>query len=481
MAKSKNNILVATIGTRDLAFQVSGGEWLNVGNDRMNKEQFSPQGQILMDLGLDPQMSFRELSELLLVSWDDYHDRLCPVILGNLIVDRATELSHIYLIATDQKEGVKQRDRDTLYAAKIIEKWIETKCTVPITIFLQGAEGGNPANFEQMFVWWQNKWREIENLNPNFENAIVSPKGGVGSFTEAARVSAVSRLETRVLFCDFVEDRKQNLLGHPSPYTVPSRGLNYLWDRRRKETIELLDRYDYEAVRRLLRSYLQEPQLASVKSALDAAVCWNQGNFEDFAKVPGAMAKGRSRQWWWIGYEVAYLAVIRLRQGHTTEAMFHSFRSIEGTMKEFLFDRYSRHIIGNGNSAKLKRSICNEPGFAGFGYLFDKYPSIFLFGNILGDLFKAAKPNHAENADIQMFFGDTKNDRNIIFHSLTGMTHQEVFASWGCDNQGGWESRVISCLNFITEQEFDRLQQASLMSSVHQSIVDGIANYQPEE
>jgi hypothetical protein len=32
------------------------------------------------------------------------------------------------------------------------------------------------------------------------------------------------------------------------PYTVTSRGLNYLWDRQRKAAIELLNRYDYEAV-----------------------------------------------------------------------------------------------------------------------------------------------------------------------------------------------------------------------------------------
>jgi hypothetical protein len=76
MASKKKNILVATIGTRDLAFRVSSGEWLNVGNDRMNNEQFSHQGQVLLDLNLDPLMNFRELSELLLANWEDDRDRL---------------------------------------------------------------------------------------------------------------------------------------------------------------------------------------------------------------------------------------------------------------------------------------------------------------------------------------------------------------------------------------------------------------------
>ena len=294
MAPKKKNILVATIGTRDLAFQVSSGEWLNVGNDRMNDEQFSHQGQILLDLSLDPLLSFRELTELLLANWGDYHDRLQPIVLGKLISDEAKNLSHIYLIATDQCDGVKQRVRDTLHAAEIIGKWITAKCEVPTTVLLQGSEGGNPANFEQMFSWWQKTWEEIESRSPDFQTAIVSPKGGVGSFTEAARIVALSRLEQRVRFCDFTEDSAQNLLGHPSPYTVPTKGLNYLWDRKRKESIELLNRYDYEAVKRLLKGYLQEPQFAEVRSALDAAVCWNQGNFVEFAKAPGAMTDRKS-------------------------------------------------------------------------------------------------------------------------------------------------------------------------------------------
>jgi hypothetical protein len=329
----------------------------------------------------------------------------------------------------------------------------------------------------------------IEMHSPDFQYAIVSPKGGVGTFTEAARIVALSRLEQRVRFCDFTEDVTANLKGEPSPYTVPSRGLNYLWDRKRKEAIELLNRYDYEAVKRLLKGYLSEPQFAEVRSALDAAVYWNQGSFVEFAKAPGAMAKSRSKQWWWIGYEVAYLAVIRLRQGHTAEAMFHSFRSVEGLMKKFMLHNYSRHVTGEGKSAKLKKSICQEPGFAGCEYLFDRvasalpnrYPSIFLFGDTLVKLFNLARPDFADNSDIQFCFGETKNSRNTLFHGLEGLERQEVFENWGCANLEGWENRVLGCLNFMTGQEFDRLQHASLMSQVHQVIIEGIGSYQPGE
>ena len=149
-------------------------------------------------------------------------------------------------------------------------------------------------------------------------------------------------------------------------------------------------------------------------------------------------------------------------------------------MKEFLLHKYARHVIGDLKSEKLKKSICREPEFAGCEYLFDRYPSIFLFGDKLVTLFKLARPDFAENNDIQICFGDTKNSRNTLFHGLEGLERKEVFENWSCENQAAWENRVLSCLNFMTSQGFDRLQQASLMSAVHQVIAEGIANYRSE-
>ena len=123
---SKNtSILVATIGTRDLAFQVSSGEWLNIGNDRApDPKSISEQALVQVDLGLE-NFSFRALTEYLLNHWDDYHERLKPIILGKLIEDSRDQLQQIYLFGTNQLEHVKQRDKDTLFSAEIIQKWIE--------------------------------------------------------------------------------------------------------------------------------------------------------------------------------------------------------------------------------------------------------------------------------------------------------------------------------------------------------------------
>ena len=153
----------------------------------------------------------------------------------------------------------------------------------------------------------------------------------------------------------------------------------------------------------------------------------------------------------------------------------NELRSVED-FKKFLSHKYSRHII----QRQLNESICQEPEFAHCGDLFRYHEPIFLFGNKLMKLFKLSRPDFAENGDIQICFDDTKNSRNKLFHGLEGLEHKEVFENWGCENQAAWENRVLSCLNFITEQKFDRLQQASLMSTVHQVIAEGIANYRPE-
>lgn len=49
----KKSILVATIGTRDLAYQDSSRDWLNVGNDRAEGGK-SQMGQVKEDLSTEP-------------------------------------------------------------------------------------------------------------------------------------------------------------------------------------------------------------------------------------------------------------------------------------------------------------------------------------------------------------------------------------------------------------------------------------------
>ena len=401
------------------------------------------------------------------------------MILGKLFADEAKNLSHIYLMATDQQESVFYRKTDTIYSANIIKKWIESKYQIATTIIAQGREGDNPSDFEAMFRWWQKSWETILTQTPNIQLVMMSVKGGIGSFGEAGRITALSKLGEKVVFFDFIENPQQNLQGEPSSYTLPLRGINYLWDRKQQEALSLLDRYDYEAVKRLLRHELEsEDKLVNVKSGLTAAVHWNQGNFKLFADELGNFAKERSKQWWWIGYEVAYLAVVRLKQSHTSEAMFHSFRSVEGLMKESIVHRYPQHTFLKKNSIALSSSICREQGLASYQDTFKNYSDMLMYGKNLFELIKLIQPSYQTNTAIKAYFMSA-SDRNELFHGLTGLTKPELFEIWGCKSQREWEASLLSCLEFVSGQSFDSLEQASLMSKVHQELVDEIKSYQP--
>ena len=43
-----------------------------------------------------------------------------------------------------------------------------------------------------------------------------------------------------------------------------------------------------------------------------------------------------------------------------------------------------------------------------------------------------------------------------------------------------WETRLLNCLNLVTENNFQSLTQASLFASTHQRVHQAIATYQPE-
>jgi hypothetical protein len=480
---AKKSILIATIGTRDLAFQVSSGDWLNVGHDRAaDIRDLSEHAQVKYDLNLKDDLGLRDVTGYLLDNWEHYQSKLKPIILGKLLADESTNLTHIYLTATNQRETVLKfyRDKDTIYLAQIVQKWIESQYQIPTTILMQGEEGKNPSDFEAMFSWWQNKWEEVLTKTPRFNRVMMSVKGGVGAFAEAARITALGRLGEQVEFFDFIEDPDRNRQGEPSEYTKPFRGINYLWHRKQQESLSLLDRYDYEAVQRLLRNELEsEDKLANAKLGLSAAVHWNQARFLEFAGELGGFAAERKEQWWWIGYEIAYLAVIRLQQSNTSEAMFHSFRAVEGLMKEYVRYRYPQHIITKDNSLLLRSSILQERGLNNYSGNFGERGDMFLYGSKLFELIKLIKPNYHNNSAIRSYF-ETAIDRNQLFHGWSGLTKEDLFKIWGCSTRREWENCLLSCLNFITEQNFDSLSNSSLMYQVHQIILDNLNSYQPD-
>jgi hypothetical protein len=121
------SILVATIGTRDLSFQIKSGDWYNIGDDRMqNGDIIGEQAEVIADLSLS-DCTFRTITQYLLDNPENYISRILPVITGKLLLEHGTELEKVYLIATDQKAEVNERDKDTLYSAELIKQWITHK------------------------------------------------------------------------------------------------------------------------------------------------------------------------------------------------------------------------------------------------------------------------------------------------------------------------------------------------------------------
>lgn len=483
MAKQSKSILIATIGTRDLAFSVANNEWLNVGNDRA-RDGISEQALVLDHLELPQQTDFLSLTEYLCNEWLKYQERLQPIIIGKLLQDENKNLKKIYLVGTNQPKSSKFREKDTLYSTQIIKLWIEKLYQIPTIIIEQGNNGENPADFEDMFDWWKETWAKIE-IDGKIEEStkiLLCLKGGVNQSSEAARITAISRFAEKTYFYDFIQDEKSNSLGKPSKYTKPFRGTNYLWDRRQSEALSLLDRWDYAAVYKVLNPYWQtaedDEEIFKIKDGLEIAMEWNMADFKSLAK-----SQSQTLHWWSVAYETAYLGVIRFQQGSTTEAMFHTFRAVEGLIFEWISKEYKPHVKKLYHKSVLKNTICSDDKFSDFfnsGYLFEKRASeIDLFGANLDMILQIGKPSIKTHSDWLAFFNTTRNLRNRLFHNLLTLDKEEVLKAWESPNKKEWEMRILGCLNFLSEQQFSSLESASFMSLLHNSLKTKISDYKP--
>jgi hypothetical protein len=349
------SVLVATIGTRDLSFQITSGDWYNIGDDRMqNSDIIGEQAEVIADLSLSDS-TFRKITKYILDNLTTYIDRILPVIIGKLLLENATEIEKVYLIATDQKSEIREREKDTIYSAELIKNWIIHKFDHlnenDIEIITLGDDGTNPSNFEEMFQWWRRTWRDKIQVASS-QSLWVCLKGGVGQAAEASRISGLSLFSDRILFFEFRQNPKANRIGIPSDYTGPLPGTNYLWDRTQQQTLKLLHRYDYAEAYDLLQPYLNKEnyKFGALPNLLKAGINWNQGQFDKFYSlarssmtIPPQLTVNQNN-FWWMAYEQAYLAVVRLEQQNTTEALFHSFRAVEGLVREFVLSKYKAHI-----------------------------------------------------------------------------------------------------------------------------------------
>lgn len=485
------SVLIATIGTRDLMFKIASGEWYNIGDDRMrNAEIIGEQAEVISDLSLH-DITYRNLTKYLLDSVNNYLDHIKPVIIGKLLLEKGNDIAKVYLIATDQKPEVKEREKDTIYAAELIKAWIVNQfdhiTNDDVEIIPLGLDGTNPSNFEQMFQWWRQAWREKITIEAH-QNIWVCLKGGVGQTSEASRISGLSLFGDRIEFFEFKQNSKANRIGIPSDYSGPFLGRNYLWDRTQQQALKLLERYDYAEVYDLLKPYFQDsyPKLPNL---LQAGIYWNQGKFDKFlyeAKRSSLqISEQRGKKFWWMAYEQAYLALIRLQQQNTTEAMLHSYRSVEGVLYLWAKKSFPSDVKEVPNKFPIiKESILKTyPSLQDcFNYNNHKSTEVQLRSKVIRDLLEKAIPATATSDDFRNFWHSAQNMRNELSHRLGGITEEEVFRAWGkdkdIDDARQWEKRLLNCLNLISGQSFKRLSNASIFSQLHDRVIQIINNFE---
>lgn len=497
----KKAILIATIGTRDLAYQDSSKIWLNVGNDRAEDSK-SQMGQVKEDLSTEAdtpsgleKYDFRTLTQYFADNFQRYKARLLPIILGKLLQDKCQQIQKIYLVATDQKITVRERVRDTCWAAKVIRQWIEENYKISTEVILQGQEGRSPADFEQILPWWKQTWQDIASKTEKDPTILLCLKGGVNQSSIASQITALDYFGESCRFYDFIEDEIANRKGNPSCFTSPIAGTNYLWDRKQKEAIALLERFDYSGVKALLTSNWEnapeDKNLIKICNLLQLAIQWNIGDLQQFKQsLATAVAKKhfqksikRSEEWFWTAYEAAYLSLIRFKQGNIVEALFHSVRAVEGLMSEWAIKQYPDYIKPErGRSPALNKSVCNDarfPELVNFEREFENKQVMYLYGKKLDKLLQYNRPQASAHKDLKVFLKTTRNWRNDLFHTLSRLREEDLYTAWDTKTVTEWEARIVGCLNFLSEQNFTCLRVASLMALVHEELKDAITSYYP--
>lgn len=328
--------------------------------------------------------------------------------------------------------------------------------------------------------------REIKNEEIN--TVYVSHQAGTPAISSAVQFMSLARFGERVKF--LVSNEYEN-----KPLD-PIDSSEYLKGIKLEQAKALLSNHDYAGVELLVKDYLDfETQIL-----LDAAIKWNFAKFDEFTKtllqhpdgkfVEKINHRTQQENWWWTAYEEGYLAVVRLQQKNTVEAMFHSFRAVEGLIREWAVWKYKAQIRdSNPNQPRTlyfhKENINLSPELK---YWFERfsnktYSNVGLFGEPLFELLKASHSpgKWHNNSDIKTVAKITKEERNSTFHQLRGLEELELFAAWDTENPKDWEKRVLSCLNFISNQNFDLLRElplkeVSLISHVHKELEKAIAS-----
>jgi hypothetical protein len=328
---------------------------------------------------------------------------------------------------------------------------------------------------------------------PEDTTIYVSHQAGTPAISSAVQFASLAKFGDRVRF--LVSNEYQ------SEQTDFVESSSYLRGIRIQEAKVLLANYDYSGLMTLLKPYLnpRKPKEKRVRSLLKAAIQWNFAKFAKFKRLLILLniAEEKNFPWYWIGYESAYLAVVRHQQGNIIEALFHSFRAAEGLICNWAEEKYKQYIYYDDKGAPQiteriqgilpeywsKMADKNQRWITDLQQRNEKRQakgqepiptSVGLFSQNLYALFETVRPESKKDPYMKVVLFSAKDERNQQFHRLLGLMQKDLFKAWKAEDANSWKDMVRCSLNFIAKDDlpkgFEILEDASFMAQVHREL-----------
>lgn len=482
--------------------QHSDKVWRNWYNDEIQADCY--------DIPFEPQPAFKDKEEnyripprILGIVYNSSKDKqeiqsyLTFPLLNNF-VEKLSNLGvpdAIAILLTDQSNFFQRHEKrekikspywqDTCELQPILENYLRDNFPnselIPLQLSPQGKDGLD--DWDSVLDLVRNELDKIK-LKP--DTVYVSHQAGTPAISSAVQFMSLARFRTNVQFLVSNE------------YSLATKTIyqsTYLGAIQRQEAKALLDNYDYAGIRDILGLRTVDssnPQAKRIKYLLDAAEQWNRAEFQKFKKIINnhKLLDIKKFPWYQSGYESAYLAWVRFKQGSIIDALFHSFRAAEGSISKWIEKRYNAHVVDDPKyGPQVKISILNNlPGYSNElsktnQEKLQKYSQIGLYGDPIYDLLKSAKPQCKNNPDVRVVWEGAKTKRNKLFYRLEGLQESELFDAWNTNNEGDWKRRLLGCLNFIAQDDlpegkpFSSLEEASVMARLHGELEKAIAQY----
>ena len=241
------------------------------------------------------------------------------------------------------------------------------------------------------------------------------------------------------------------------------------------------------ALANLEESGLAERSLVLV-NLLKAGIAWHQGQFDQFYRLAKSFLsdseKKQGESWWWMAYEQAYTALVRLQQENTSEAMQHSFRAVEGGLWEWVIVTFPDDVVAREDKYPLLKPsmLLRYPSLQRrYDEQLQKSREVEVRGYIFRELLEAHIPSTATSIDFNVFWDSARVARNVIAHRLGGISERSVLMAWGEDirTRDDLERRLLGCLNAIAGKQYRSLAAASLFAKIHARAMAEVAAYQP--